>query len=49
MAQPGARSIRILLAVAGGYVAAQVMADVASLRIVEVAGFAVVPVAMLLL
>lgn len=31
----------MLLAVAGGYVAAQVMADVASLRIVEVAGFAV--------
>jgi queuosine precursor transporter len=31
----------MLLAVAGGYVAAQVMADVASLRIVEVSGFAV--------
>lgn len=31
----------MLLAVAGGYVAAQVLADVASLRIVEVAGFAV--------
>lgn len=41
MARPGAHSIRMLLAVAGGYVAAQVMADVASLRIVEVAGFAV--------
>lgn len=41
MARPGAQSIRMLLAVAGGYVAAQVMADVASLRIVEVAGFAV--------
>lgn len=35
------RGISVLLAVAGGYVAAQVLADVASLRIVEVAGFAV--------
>lgn len=35
------RSLTMLLAVAGGYVAAQVLADVASLRIVEVAGFAV--------
>lgn len=34
-------ALTMLLAVAGGYVAAQVMADVASLRIVEVAGFAV--------
>lgn len=41
MARSGAQSLRMLLAVAGGYVAAQVMADVASLRIVEVAGFAV--------
>lgn len=31
----------MLLAVAGGYVAAQVLADVASLRIVELGGFAV--------
>lgn len=31
----------MLLAVAGGYVAAQVLADIASLRIVEVAGWAV--------
>ena len=35
------RGLSVLLAVAGGYVAAQVLADVASLRIVEVAGFAV--------
>ena len=35
------RGVSVLLAVAGGYVAAQVLADVASLRIVEVAGFAV--------
>lgn len=35
------RTVSVLLAVAGGYVAAQVLADVASLRIVEVAGFAV--------
>lgn len=35
------RSLTMLLAVAGGYVAAQVLADVASLRIVELAGFAV--------
>jgi queuosine precursor transporter len=35
------RALTVLLAVASGYVAAQVMADVASLRIVEVAGFAV--------
>lgn len=41
MARTGAQSLRMLLAVAGGYVAAQVMADVASLRIVEIAGFAV--------
>jgi queuosine precursor transporter len=40
MARSGAQSLRTLLAVAGGYVAAQVMADVASLRIVEVGGFA---------
>lgn len=33
--------LTILLAVAGGYVAAQVLSDVASLRIVEVAGYAV--------
>lgn len=35
------RTVTVLLAVAGGYVAAQVLADVASLRIVEVAGYAV--------
>lgn len=35
------RALTVLLAVASGYVAAQVLADVASLRIVEVAGFAV--------
>lgn len=35
------RDLTMVLAVAGGYVAAQVMADVASLRIVELAGFAV--------
>lgn len=35
------RAVSVLLAVAGGYVAAQVLADVASLRIVELAGFAV--------
>jgi queuosine precursor transporter len=35
------RSLTMLLAVAGGYVAAQVLADVSSLRIVELAGFAV--------
>lgn len=35
------RAVSTLLAVAGGYVAAQVLADVASLRIVELAGFAV--------
>lgn len=37
-APPG---LSLLLAVAGGYVAAQVLADVSSLRIVEIAGFAV--------
>jgi queuosine precursor transporter len=37
----GEGALTMLLAVAGGYVAAQVMADVASLRIVEVSGFAV--------
>lgn len=35
------RAVTVLLAVASGYVAAQVLADIASLRIVEVAGFAV--------
>ena len=35
------RALTVLMAVASGYVAAQVLADVASLRIVEVAGFAV--------
>lgn len=35
------RAVSVLLAVAGGYVAAQVLADVASLRIVELGGFAV--------
>jgi uncharacterized integral membrane protein (TIGR00697 family) len=34
-------TVSLLLAVAGGYVAAQVLADIASLRIIEVAGFAV--------
>ena len=34
-------AVSLLLAVAGGYVAAQVLADIASLRIIEVAGFAV--------
>jgi hypothetical protein len=35
------RSIRTLLIVSGAYVAAQMLADVASLRIIEIGGFAV--------
>ncbi|HEX2154283.1 MAG TPA: queuosine precursor transporter [Acidimicrobiia bacterium] len=35
------RALTVLLAVAGGYVAAQVLSDIASLKIVEIAGFAV--------
>ncbi len=35
------RSLRILLLVASAYIAAQMMADIASLRIISIAGFAV--------
>ena len=35
------RAVRLLLVVGGSYVAAQMMADVASLRIISIGGFAV--------
>lgn len=35
------RAVRVLLVVAGSYVAAQMMADVASLRIISIGGYAV--------
>lgn len=35
------RALTVLLVVAGGYIAAQMLADIASLRIVSLAGFAV--------
>lgn len=41
MGANGSRAVTVLLAVAGGYIAAQMLADVASLRIVSLAGFAV--------
>lgn len=40
-APASSRATTVLLAVAGGYVAAQVLADIASLRIVQLFGFAV--------
>ena len=35
------RALRVLIVVGGGYVAAQMLADIASLRIISVAGYAV--------
>jgi hypothetical protein len=37
------RAMRVLLVVGGAYVAAQMMADIASLRIISVAGHPLTP------